>query len=332
MASANGGGSWSLPAEGILASVSTAPQLHQQSGGTGAGGSSLSDWRPVVSSNEVSTVATATTIDARMNSAKPLSDAAGRSAAAFADVSCRQFGYDRAVAVTNCRTLLDIERSSSSSTGQKKGNVSASAFALLCPELGAGDKLSKTCPSWLEVPKQSDAATFNQFDWLWGLAQPQAMYNALSFGRKQGWPGPMPYLSSCSGRESNLAQCFQSQVLKWMHLGSPTPIATRQPCLNKILVGCANHGHGGGSGSGGGESGTWVLGDQDVGHEAGGAWGNVQSPKIFTSYGLRNCSTGREIRGDDQAALAQVAHSTEGELCWGQLLTREEGTREEAPH
>jgi hypothetical protein len=321
------GGAWQLPPTGILSSVSVSIDLQDEQGQRIT---PPSFW-PVTSGGTKSVTIDSRTLDQR-NGPVRLGLASGRSAAAFADVACRSKGYRQAVMVTNCAALFAMQldaipvddaawwhNASHFAEGvferlKEDGNTHP-LFTALCPELLLGDKVTKTCPGWLEVRKDTDSATRYQLEWLKLVARfqssPGYVYDKLDVTGGSGISPPdvMTQDSSCSGEEDDIARCFQSQVLQLMGQLNPRP--TDRPCLHKLLIGCSNDPDRAQEAVG--SRGTWVIGDEK---QQPGA--RMPPVKIFQDLGGPfNCSSGLKIPLE---SLASHHHLDENQLCWGKLL------------
>lgn len=268
---------WILPLNGSLSSVSVSMRgLHGGSGKSGSG------WRPVVS---VPRHGSSAAIDAGTPSGRQPRDPSsvynryyefGRAAAGFADVSCRQLGWKRAAAVTNCQALynmrfkfqLDNDDANEDWWAARRAlDPETDVFLELCPEFrGNGPKarnsLSRTmCPRWLEVADEPLGQTPKWEAWLrvnalnnltpenFSLAY-DSFFRSMPYTENAGPNGkqvspdffnPLPETSSCSGAESDIRQCFWAQLQEMLRNRSvDSPQAMVRPCTWKIVVGCTN--------------------------------------------------------------------------------------------
>jgi hypothetical protein len=310
----------------------------------------------------------------------------GRPAAAFADVSCRQLGFKRAALVTNCRALFELMKLSAPRgdetpeeaewwEAKRLADSETDLFLELCPEFrgnGPGNRksISETmCDRWLDVPDQPMGQSKQWETWLQVMAynkvvQPRNFSLAVdSFFRQmpsleqEHGDGdydppisPIPAQSSCSGAESDIRQCFWSQVhqMQQAELGNMADVSSAtmsmsRPCESKIVVGCtdehsatdliaAQAAHAADVPPVSPHEGVWVIGDardhydSDVDIER-----NLWSPKIFTHFdGPFNCSeeSGEYIayaertprRGRPGSKATPHDGGGDADWCWGKLL------------
>jgi hypothetical protein len=334
------GGAWRLPSTGVLAGVSVALKLPGKI-------KAAPEWRSVNSAtadekdeaehdficwdNEGNIGPDCrrlpVTIDTTTQSRNVVS---GRAVAAFADTSCRQLGYRRAVMVTNCmgiqRLKLDripeadrISFLANATDADDAASNSHEIFDRLCPELaflkfledrntnGPWD-IRKTDLSWLEVRKTTDAG---DTEWLQYISQHRGSQSAFElYDPATPRVGPLPTSSSCSGQENDLAACFTSQIENYRQGKRSTQY--HRPSFHKLIVGCSNDEDKTTS------KGTWVVSDgvpddqiipEDDKYD-------VHSPTIVTGLGVYNCSTGAELMPGDNS----VSGARSAELCWGKAL------------
>ena len=332
---------WSLPAHGVLTTVSAA--LEAAPGTADASMTEAHDlqnlWLPIVSAKSdgpTSSLHSGTIYTDSGNGRQKHS--AGRSVGAFANVSCRQFGFRQAVAVTNCKGLHDLEIGSEPT---KRSPV----FEALCPEVGNTSHPTDLCPTWLEVRASTDSASPQQWDWLRFIAQNRgsAMDQPYElFSVDNTFFGPLPPLSSCSGKETHLADCFHAQVNRMLR----TKISTHnRPCMHKLIVACSGKADGtdvdvasqtssdlvtaqyGGQKVGisaldspAVKYGTWVIGDQPATQASTGPPSSLVAPKIFSGFGVYNCTTGKELADDDPLVGSAIAQANPAQLCWGKAI------------
>jgi len=357
---------WELPATGILSSVSMTIDWPGE----------RNEWRHVFSSATDDYTSDhskdLTTIDT--HSFRPTSEGQshyylgkGRAVAAFAQTTCRQLGYRRAAVVTNCRSLHTGKRCCFSKTPPQdpwwdellssrpdRERATSPLFSLLCPELRAGDSISKTCPSWLDVHGSSDTTKSEMRQWLQYHSRSDQNSSGFRLDTLARWEGPMPTDASCDGSEEGAARCFVSQM-KHLRQGHAQDSAAQErklrkrPCLSKLIVGCTNEtsrpartgdrrrlgprpSAPGTANYTADEQGVWVLGDGYYDEEA-----MFFMPKIFTRLGgPYDCRTGQRL---GRAAIANATLQSTGnsgaleewDLCWGQLLDPEPWEPEPPP-
>jgi hypothetical protein len=368
---------WNMPLNGSLSSIS----VSMRDASVGDENRGL-DWRPVMSVPRQGSVAA---IDATPGGAGPSDpgDSAGhhhqfhefgRAAAAFADVSCRQLGFKRAVVVTNCQALFHMRRTLSNDHDDANADWWADRRALdpetdvfleLCPEFrGDGpeqrNSLAETmCPRWLEVAEKPLWRNSEMEAWLRGNAlnslAPENFSLAYdSFFRYHqmknatgNWTldvfDPLPAMSSCSGVENDIRQCFWSQLQDRFQSRSsesrqPETRPQTRPCVWKIVVGCTNE-HSNTALAAAADAvanasavpvsaheGVWVLGDQpeDLSLGSIGVEGNYYKPKIFSHFdGPYNCTTGQRVPESQIAKRKWNASASSGsaaaDWCWGRL-------------
>ncbi len=368
-------GTWSLPSHGVLTTVSATLRAPLGTVDASATGSNVAQnrWLPIVSAKSDSHTSSLSSGTIFSDVGSKAKDFAGRSVAAFANVTCRQFGFRQAVAVTNCKALHDLALNRlpdqdrqwwsdganfisgisplsniSSSKESESSNVSP-LFKALCSETGSTSQLTELCPTWLEVSASTDMATADQWSWLRFISKNRGStvdqpYDL--FSTEDTFSGPLPPLSSCSGKETHLADCFQAQVNRLLH----TKMSARnRPCVHKLIVGCSGMTHGtdvdaaprafGDQNATNSRSrkaapsvgspavltyGTWVLGDHPATRVSSGAQSSLVAPKIFTGFGVYNCTTGKELADDDPEIGSAVVEADPAQLCWGKVVDTDE--------
>ncbi len=315
-------GKWALPSTGVMSSVSMHFSSTASNGAGGkvdftpvvSGARSLDSGMPVLTNQQTSNLSEPLPFTARLQMAR------GRSAAAFATVACRQFGYRRATVVTNCLALkrLGLEKIPAGDVVWWNSTIISKTdrlFHALCPETdNAGDALDKMCPSSFVVNgADTDYPRLEALEWMRynagthllsanGSADMLRMdlLAAQLFGNFQV-DSPMPPTSSCSGveEEDDISACFQAQIQERMR-GKPR---LTHSCMSKLLIGCSD--------DMAGALGTWVIGDQKR--------PSLTRPlKIFEQVGgPLSCASGRELK-PEEVRRASVVQSND--LCWGSLL------------
>ena len=317
---------WTLPETGIFASVSMQMDLSSLGGKAGK-------WYPVFSTRTDDIAENhnpnPVTIDTRPEgevSAFQDPDeyshyqrGKGRAAAAFAQVACRQLGYRRAAVVTNCRALNNNHLTKKPHPDPWWDAHGKSLRELACPEVHAGDKRTKTCPSsHLVLLSQGDTLRQGMAVWLNHHVQfPWINESVYDMTQWRDWDGPMPTFSSCMGSETEVARCFQSQVQQ-ARRSYGQPERTR-PCLSKVLLGCTNENsrpaREGSPPYTAEEEGVWVIGDSKSDDVLSDEM--YWSPKIFTDVGGPwNCTSGEPLTPEE------IATATDATACWGKLLDK----------
>ena len=251
-----------------------------------------------------------------VTSLSPQHIAAGRAAAAFARVACREMGYSAAPVATNCRGLAQLL---DALPHQATSNATKQLLAALCPELAHASSTSNetNCPNWFEVrdpPIGNPANT--QLQWARAYAsnpeQKGTMFRAIHDSDLPSWQhlqsfsqvGPVPESPSCDGTEANVTRCFQHQMM--------IPLKMRQSwtrnCHQRMLVACSDPTATMAVGEQK-ELQTWVIGDGD-----GDGARALKGPTVFEkTHGPVNCSTGI------LATREEIQRGVE-RLCWGTLL------------
>jgi hypothetical protein len=63
--------------------------------------------------------------------------------------------------------------------------------------------------------------------------------------------------------------------------------------------------------------GTWVLGDTG---SSIGPPPSLVAPKVFSGFGVYNCTTGKELGDGDPLVGNAIAEADPADLCWGKVM------------